>query len=136
MARYALIIGIAEYTGSFQSLETPVQNANAIADILDRHGDFNQVRRLPFRREAGQKDLGNVIRKPLPNETLVRALQQFLHDADGSDVLIYYSGQGFTKLDQLSQTPEGYLAPSDCQVELNATGQIKRHFPVWAEYAD
>lgn len=124
MARYALIIGVAEYTGSFRSLETPVQNANAIADLLDRYGDFNQVKRLPFRREAGQKDLGKVIRKSLPNETLVRELQQFLQDVNGSDVLIYYSGHGFTKLDQLSHTPEGYLAPSDCQVELNTAGQI------------
>ncbi|MCY7321439.1 MAG: caspase family protein [Phormidesmis sp. CAN_BIN36] len=124
MARYALTIGIAEYTGSFTSLDTPVQNANAIADVLDQYGDFNQVRRLPFRREAGQKDLGQVIRKPLPNEILVRELQQFLQDADGSDVLIYYSGHGFTKLDQLSHIPEGYLAPSDCQVELNAAGQV------------
>ncbi|MEB3360159.1 MAG: caspase family protein, partial [Synechococcales bacterium] len=124
MARYALIIGITEYTGSFKSLETPVHNANAIADILDQHGDFNQVKRLPFRREAGQKDLGKVIRKPLLNETLVREIQQFLQDADGSDVLIYYSGHGFTRLDQLSQAREGYLAPSDCQVEQNITGQI------------
>jgi len=124
MARYALIIGIAEYTGHFPSLETPVQNANAIADILDRYGDFNQVRRLPFRREAGQKDLGKVIRKSLPNEILVRELQQFLHDADGSEVLIYYSGHGFSKVQPLSGTSEGYLAPSDCQVELNAAGQV------------
>lgn len=124
MARYALIIGIAEYMGSFKSLETPVQNANAIAEILDRYGDFNQVKRLPFRREAGQKDLGTVIRKPLPHATLVQELQQFLQDANGSDVLLYYSGHGFTKVDPLSNTPEGFLAPSDCQVELNATGQI------------
>lgn len=124
MARYALIIGIAEYTNSFKGLETPVNNANAIADILDRHGDFNQVKRLPFRREAGQQDLGKVIRKSLPHEALVRELQQFLQDADGSDVLIYYSGHGFTKLDPLSHTPEGYLAPSDCQVELNTAGKI------------
>lgn len=124
MARYALIIGIAEYMGSFKSLETPVQNANAIAEILDRHGDFNQVKRLPFRREAGQKDLGTVIRKPLPHATLVQGLQQFLQDANGSDLLLYYSGHGFTKLDPLSNTPEGFLAPSDCQVELNAAGQI------------
>lgn len=124
MARYALIIGIAEYTGSFKSLETPVKNANAIADILDQYGDFNQVKRLPFRREAGQKDLGKIIRKPLLNGDLVRELQQFLQDANGSDVLIYYSGHGFTKLDQLSQTAEGYLAPSDCQVEQNAARQI------------
>lgn len=124
MARYALVIGIAEYTGSFKSLETPVKNSNAIADILDQYGDFNQVKRLPFRREAGQKDLGKVIRKPLLNEELVRELQQFLQDANGSDVLIYYSGHGFTKLDQLSQIAEGYLAPSDCQVEQNAAKQI------------
>jgi WD40 repeat protein/energy-coupling factor transporter ATP-binding protein EcfA2 len=124
MARYALIIGIAEYMGSFKSLETPVQNANAIAEILDRYGDFNQVKRLPFRREAGQKNLGTVIRKPLPHATLVQELQQFLQDANGSDVLLYYSGHGFTKLDPLSNTPEGFLAPSDCQVELNAAGQI------------
>ncbi|MDX2230735.1 MAG: caspase family protein [Leptolyngbyaceae cyanobacterium bins.349] len=125
MARYALVIGIAEYgTGSFRSLDTPVHNANAIAAILDQHGDFNQVRRLPFRRERGQPELGQVIRKPLPHDQLVQELQQFLDDADGSDVLIYYSGHGFTKVDALSQTPEGYLAPSDCQLEINAAGQV------------
>ena len=125
MTRYALVIGIAEYsTNSFRSLDTPVHNANAIASILDQHGDFNQVKRLPFRRERGQPELGQVIRKALPHDHLVQELQQFLHDADGSDVLIYYSGHGFTKVDALSQTPEGYLAPSDCQLEINANGQV------------
>ena len=125
MTRYALVIGIAEYsTNSFRSLDTPVHNANAIASILDQHGDFNQVKRLPFRRERGQLELGQVIRKALPHDQLVQEVQQFLHDADGSDVLIYYTGQGFTKVDALSQTPEGYLAPSDCQLEINANGQV------------
>lgn len=113
MARYALVIGIAEYaTSSFRSLETPVQNANAIADLLDQYGEFNQVKRLPFRREAGQKDLGKVIRKPLPNATLVQELQQFLQDADGSDVLIYYSGHGFTLTSPASGVRESFLARS------------------------
>ena len=126
MARYALVIGIADYTaGCFRSLETPVKNANAIADILDRHGDFNQVKRLPFRREAGQKDLGKVIRKPLPKTTLERELRQFLDDAEGSDVLLYYSGHGFTKIDTTCQKPVGgYLAPSDCQVKLDADRRV------------
>ena len=124
MARYALIIGIAEYTGSFPSLNTPVDNANAIADLLDRYGDFNQVKRLPFRREPGQSDLGRVIRKPILYDTLVQELRQFLQDANGSEVLIYYSGHGFTKIYPASQTPEGYLAPSDCQVKQNPAGQI------------
>lgn len=119
MARYALIIGIAEYIGSFASLETPVKNANAIATLLDRYGNFNQVRRLPFRREAGQTDLGKVIQKPLTCLQLTRELQQFFQDADGGDVLLYYSGHGFTLKNPLSGTREGFLAASDCQVELN-----------------
>ncbi|NJP08935.1 MAG: caspase family protein [Leptolyngbyaceae cyanobacterium RU_5_1] len=111
MARYALIIGIAEYAGSFRSLETPVQNANAIANLLDRHGHFDQVKRLPFRREAGQKDLGQVIRKPLTCLELTSEIQQFLHDADQSDVLIYYSGHGFTLTNPLSANVMAFWLP-------------------------
>ncbi len=60
-----------------------------------------------------------------PKETLERELRQFLDDADGGDVLIYYSGHGFTKLDTTSQKPVGgYLAPSDCRVKLDAAGQV------------
>ncbi|UBF24773.1 caspase family protein [Kovacikia minuta CCNUW1] len=124
MARYALVIGIAEYTGSFKSLETPVNNANAIADLLDRHGDFNQVKRLPFRREQGQKDLGKVIKKSLTGVELTRELQQFLQDADGSEVLIYFSGHGFTRFDKLSGEKEGFLAASDCEFERDPEKRI------------
>jgi WD40 repeat protein/energy-coupling factor transporter ATP-binding protein EcfA2 len=124
MSRYALVIGIAEYTGSFKSLETPVNNANAIADLLDQYGKFDQVRRLPSRRERGQKDLGEVIKKSLTDEELTRELQQFLQDADGSEVLIYFSGHGFTRFDKLSGEKEGFLATSNCQVEQDAEKRI------------
>lgn len=118
MARYALVVGISEYTGSFNSLPAPVRDANAIADLLDRHGNFDQVKRLPFRREAGQKDLGRVIPKPLTCLEFTSELQQFFADANGSDVLFYYSGHGFTLTSPASGVREGFLAPSDCQVEL------------------
>ncbi|WP_227789248.1 MULTISPECIES: caspase family protein [unclassified Nodularia (in: cyanobacteria)] len=41
MTRYALVIGIQKYGGSgFGSLEKPVEDAEAIAQILKAHGDF------------------------------------------------------------------------------------------------
>ena len=124
MSRYALVIGIAEYTGSFKSLETPVNNANAIADLLVQHGNFKQVKRLPSRVEQGQKDLGKVIKKSLTSENLTRELQQFLQDANGSEVLIYFSGHGFTRFDKLSGEKEGFLATSNCEVELDAEKRV------------
>ncbi|MFN5964212.1 MAG: caspase family protein, partial [Pseudanabaena sp.] len=48
MTRYALVIGIQKYGGSgFGDLKKPVEDAEAIAQILEAHGDFVEVTRLP-----------------------------------------------------------------------------------------
>ena len=48
MTKYALIIGIQKYGGTgFGDLEKPAADAEAIAQILEKYGDFVEVTRVP-----------------------------------------------------------------------------------------
>ncbi|MBD2677522.1 MULTISPECIES: caspase family protein [Nostoc] len=50
MARYALVIGIADYLSpSLPRLSKATNDAEAIAQILEQYGDFQSVQRLPQR---------------------------------------------------------------------------------------
>jgi hypothetical protein len=46
MARYALVIGVAAYN-NFRNLEKAVTDAEAIAQLLEQQGNFQEVKRLP-----------------------------------------------------------------------------------------
>jgi len=100
MARYALIVGIAEYKHTQLSpLSKTVGDAEAVANLLRLHGDFQEVTLL---------NEGRLIKADL-----FRHLQRLLiEQATGSEVLIYYTGHGVLVED--CGVPYGYLAPSDC----------------------
>lgn len=109
MARYAIVIGINSNHPPLKPLSKTKGDAEAIADLLERQGDFVSVKRL----------IGTVTRKQLED-----ALQALLcEQANRSEVVIYYTGHGFPLIESFGKQ-RVYLAPSDCKVVLNREGQI------------
>ncbi|HEY9907841.1 MAG TPA: hypothetical protein V6D18_09535, partial [Thermosynechococcaceae cyanobacterium] len=56
MNRYALIIGISQYQNrSLPELSKPAVSAEAVAKLLEAHGNFQEVRRLPAKWLSGDR---------------------------------------------------------------------------------
>jgi len=100
MARYALVVGISEYKHLPSPLSKTLGDAEAVANLLRSHGDFQEV---------------ILLNKPnLSKDDLFTQLERFLiEQATGSEVLIYYTGHGVLVED--CGVRQGYLAPSNCK---------------------
>ncbi|MEO1146619.1 MAG: pentapeptide repeat-containing protein [Cyanobacteria bacterium J06638_22] len=112
MSRDALVVGINTYT-YLPSLNAPASDAEAIAQHLETHGNF-QVKRLPQYTDAFQ---GNAQRVASNREVSLAQLRQALVDLfkPGSTqvpetALLYFSGHGIRDTVGVA---EGYLATSD-----------------------
>ncbi|OKH36593.1 hypothetical protein NIES2119_16310 [[Phormidium ambiguum] IAM M-71] len=123
MARYALVIGISEYQSPrLGNLQKPVADAEAVAQILVQYGDFQTVKRFPVRWK--DQNTAELATKKVTGVELGRELKTFLQEqAAHHEALIYFSGHGFTVYDNLGQQ-KGYLAASDCQVEVGENHQV------------
>lgn len=121
MTRYALVVGIAEYdSGLLPNLTKLTADAEAVAQLLEQSGNFQEVKRLPARWNRKQ-NCHEVAARRLASEKLEQALRKFLlEQATKSEALIYLSGYGITVSDHLGRQM-GYLATSDCMIE--ADGQ-------------
>ena len=116
--RYALVIGIAQYD-KLRNLDKAVSDANAIADLLEEHGRFEKVQRLPEGWDKA-KQRYFVDNKKLTLETLNNALDQFLYEtAKGEDALIYFAGHGLRVPSSNPRRipPKGYLAVSNSAID-------------------
>jgi methyl-accepting chemotaxis protein len=113
MSRDALIIGINQYRHSkLGNLTSPATDAEAIAQILEKHGHFTTVRRLPemFKDDTAQVALsGQVTRKQL-REAIAQLFNPKTKNQTPDTALLYFSGHGWQS--SLS-VADGYLAPSD-----------------------
>ena len=112
MSRDALVIGINHYPGKpLPSLLAPANDAEGLARILEKYGDFATVKRFP---ETKAKPYKVCKKTPVRSRALKQAIVQLLNPT-GTQVpdmvLLYFSGHGVR--DQLGTTVEGYLATSD-----------------------
>ncbi|NJL88509.1 MAG: caspase family protein [Coleofasciculaceae cyanobacterium SM2_1_6] len=99
MARYALVVGIPEYSHLPSPLSKTQGDAEAVASLLRLHGDFQEVTLLNPKR--------------LTKDELFKELDRLLiQQAVGSEVLIYYTGHGVLMED--CGVVRGFLAPSNC----------------------
>ena len=122
MTRYALVIGIQKYGGSgFGDLEKPVEDAEAIAQILEAHGDFVEVTRLP-RQWNGEKQCYEMAKDDLKGVDLEKEIIDFFEKVGSNEALIYFSGHG-AQVTRLGQK-KGYLVTSDCSSENVASAGI------------
>lgn len=117
MARYALVIGIAQYQKPLRSLLKTTTDAEAIAQQLEQYGNFQEVKRFPARWNAEQ-NRDEVLNKPVTGIELGQAIKTFLlEQAKGSEALIYFTGHGITVANPLG-TRRAYLVTSDCTIQV------------------
>ena len=111
MTRYALVIGIQKYGGSgFKDLKKPVEDAEAIAQILEKQGDFN-VERLP-KRWIEAEDRYEIAEAFLKGDELGQCIADFFKRVGVNEALIYFSGHGY-QFEKMGRK-KGYLVTSDC----------------------
>ena len=117
MARYALIVGIAQYDAKgLAQLEKTTTDAEAVAQVLEKYGDFTEVKRLPSRINSETQKRAMVNQRVTANE-LWQAIETLLKEqARNNEALIYFTGHGL-KAEGRSGKPRGYLATSDCQIK-------------------
>jgi hypothetical protein len=126
MARYALVIGIATYN-KFSNLEKAVTDAEAIAQLLERQGNFQEVKRLPAKWLKDEGRWAVTGDKKLTGKELGNALRTFfLEQAAKNEAVIYFAGHGFP-VSSCMGVEEGYLATSDCS-EDGRNAILLRHF--------
>lgn len=112
MARYALVIGIANYN-NFRNLPKAVTDAENIARVLREHGRF-EVQPLPGKLIESENCWRVAPDKKLPGKELGSALRKFLLEkAKNHEALIYFAGHGFEAA-TLTGKHKGYLATFDC----------------------
>ncbi|MEI2578304.1 nSTAND1 domain-containing NTPase [Scytonema sp. PRP1] len=112
MARYALVIGIANYN-HFRNLPKAVTDAESIARVLREHGRFD-VQPLPSKLIEGENCWCVAPDKKLTGKELGLTLRTFLLEkAKNHEALIYFAGHGFEAA-SLTGKQKGYLATFDC----------------------
>ena len=116
MSRDALVVGINTYS-HLKPLKAPAHDAEAIARILEKDGDFQTVRRLPEAIDQSNGNTPKVGQSIAVSQTqLEQALKQ-LFKPDSSQApdtaLFYFSGHGLRDPDGEDGLDKGYLATSD-----------------------
>jgi uncharacterized protein YjbI with pentapeptide repeats/energy-coupling factor transporter ATP-binding protein EcfA2 len=109
MSRDALVVGIGAYE-ELSRLTAPAEDAEAIAQLLTHHSDF-QVKRLPEVVQNNALRVGQKTKVTL--EELEEAIVQLFLPSGRSipdTALFYFSGHGLRKERGI---PEGFLAASD-----------------------
>lgn len=114
MARYALIVGIAQYGAKgLVQLEKTTTDAEAVAQVLEQYGNFTEVKRLPSRINSETKKRA-MVNQPVTANELWQAIETLLNEqARNNEALIYFTGHGL-KAEGRSGKLRGYLATSDC----------------------
>ncbi len=103
MKRYALVIGIGDYDhGSLPNLSKPKTDAEAMRDVLQADNHFEVT----------------LLNERVTRDRLKDALETLLlKRGKNSDVLIYFTGHGFTAGEDEDEA-QGYLATQDCRIEV------------------
>ncbi|BAY26286.1 diguanylate cyclase [Calothrix sp. NIES-2100] len=102
MARYALVVGITDYKTPLTNLSKPATDAEAVAQVLKTHGDFEDIKLLK----------GKVTKQRLGEALNILLRQQ----AVNNEALIYFTGHGITVSDLELETQQAYLATSDLTI--------------------
>jgi uncharacterized caspase-like protein len=120
--RDALVVGINTYSYTkFTNLSTSASNAEALAEILEKYGEF-KVKRLP----AVKDKENNTIRVGKKTSVTLTQLEEAiiqLFKPEGKNIpdtaLLYFSGHGLRKDRGVQQ---GFLATSDVNPDLGNWG--------------
>jgi len=103
----AVVIGIDNYQNGIHQLKTAVNDARAIADLLEESYEYKKVIRLfPEHGEATLAEINKLLFETLPNEVKL---------TEGDRLLFYFAGHGRALNTQ--DGPTGYLVPQDADLE-------------------
>ncbi|MBD2487161.1 ATP-binding protein [Aulosira sp. FACHB-615] len=102
MARYALVVGITDYKIPLKNLSKPATDAEAVAQVLQAYGDFEDIKLLK----------GNVTKQQLGDALKILLRRQ----AVNHEAIIYFTGHGITVSDLELETQQAYLATSDLKI--------------------
>lgn len=107
--RYALVIGISEYT-YLNPLPNAIRDAEAIAQLFDQYGDFEDVKRYPTQwldtdRRYEMKSAA------VSADNLWNQIDKFLEAAQGQDAFIFLAAHGLSIKDRNGRR-KGYIAAS------------------------
>jgi Effector-associated domain 8/NACHT domain/Caspase domain len=128
MSRDALVVGINKYpflkdsaTGNYKHLTTPATDAEAIAQLLETHGNF-RVKRFPASNIDGKLQVDPD--KLVKTEELEAAILDLFLPESGKPpetALLFFAGHGLRK--QLRQSlTQGFLGTSDASPSKNLWG--------------
>jgi WD40 repeat protein/energy-coupling factor transporter ATP-binding protein EcfA2 len=110
----AVVIGINDYKNGIHPLKTAVNDARAIADLLEKEYQYQEVIRLfPPHSEATWAEINKLLVETLPNKKLT----------EGDRLLFYFAGHGIARNSE--DGPAGYLVPQDAQL-----GKLERFLPM------
>lgn len=123
MSRVALVVGINTYRyDGLRDLKAPAEDAEAIAQRLEKYGDFKVIRLPEAINPTNNKPfIGS--KMMLDRKDLRKALKDlFKPDSDDlpNTALFYFSGHGLWQTDWIQK--KGYLATSDADQELENYG--------------
>ncbi len=122
MNRYALVIGVSEYSDyrHLRMLPKAATDAEEVAKVLETYGDF-QVERLPKKWNKDTEKWEITRTKSITKDEIITELKQLLWERGSkSEVLIYFAGHGVRVFDDLDD-PQGFLAVSDCQIKFKGS---------------
>ncbi|NER26420.1 MAG: hypothetical protein F6J89_02035 [Symploca sp. SIO1C4] len=122
MSRDALVVGINTYKyEGLSNLQAPASDAEAIAQLLEKHGDF-KVWRLPeaINQESGSSYIGGKIKVTLAQleDSLIKLFNPQAKSVPDT-ALFYFSGHGLRRTLGIQ---EGFLATSDSYPEARFYG--------------
>lgn len=104
MKHYALVVGIGDYDHPLiQPLSKPKIDAEAVKDILEKSGNYQDVVLLN----------SNVTRARLKTALEILLLKR----GKNSNVLLYFTGHGFTAGEDEYDT-QGYLSTQNCEIQI------------------
>ncbi|NET46391.1 caspase family protein [Okeania sp. SIO2B3] len=102
----AVVIGINNYQNGINPLKTAVNDAKAIADLLEQEYEYQQVIRLfPNNQEATLAQLNQLLFETLPKE---------IKPTQGDRLLFYFAGHGIARNSE--EGPAGAIIPQDAQL--------------------
>ena len=143
MSRDALIVGINKYqqigNKCLQNLETPSKNAEEIAQLLEKYGEFDVLKRLPQTQSSDGKCSQICPNTPVRLADLKKAIVQLFHPKEGNYIpdvaLLYFSGHGV--YENTSGFFKGYLAAYDARTSGDPYGyslsdlrELLNHSPI------
>lgn len=107
----AVVIGIDNYQNGIHQLKTAVNDARAIADLLEKEYEYQEVIRLfPDRGEATLAEIHKLLFETLPNK---------IRPTEGDRLIFYFAGHGVATNSQ--DGPEGFIIPQDAELGKNET---------------